>query len=101
MRAKKNLWNEKRAMNFTWESFGALSALVGGVAALNLFVTKAVLQSELKKFARPIGECLLLHQVIDARLKYLDQTSGRNRRGAREDHEADQARLDALESGGE
>jgi hypothetical protein len=64
-------------MTLTWEALGGLIALVAAVCAVNLFVTRAVIRQEMDKFAthiRPIGECDLLHTLVNRRLDKLEAT---------------------------
>jgi len=59
----------------TWEALGALFAVIAAIVAANLFITRAIIQQELKKFRkdiRAIGECDLIHKLVDNRLVRLE-----------------------------
>lgn len=62
-------------MLLTWEALGVMVVLVGAVCGINMFATRAIVRQELVKFQehiRPIGECYLLHNVIDQRLDKIE-----------------------------
>jgi len=64
-------------LDFEW--VGVILVAIGGLATVNLFVTRAVIHQEFEKFQaqfRPIRECELLHQIVDLRLTAGEKTGG-------------------------
>lgn len=62
-------------MTITWESLGVMIVLVGAICTANLFITRAIIRQELDKFQlhiRPIGECDLLHSLVNRRLDRIE-----------------------------
>jgi hypothetical protein len=62
-------------MTITWEALGVMVVLVVAVCGINVFATRAIVRQELVKFQnhiRPIGECDLLHNIINRRLDKIE-----------------------------
>jgi hypothetical protein len=60
-------------LTVTWEAALGCAALFGLVQGLSIWVIRRVVQDEIRNWARPRGECNLLHAEVDRRLERLEE----------------------------